>query len=89
MDPTAWMIAWAIVTTAVVVLAYYRLTLGLHEIIGVRLGTGHQAEFYAKQHKVERRMEKLDVVGLALTVLSAVMVIVIAILWAVQAAAAR
>jgi hypothetical protein len=35
MELTTWMIAWALLTTIVVVLAYYRLTLGLHEILGV------------------------------------------------------
>jgi hypothetical protein len=83
----AWIVVWAIVTTAVVVLAYYRMTLGLHEIIGVRLGSGHQAEFYGEQIKLERKMDKLDVFGAILTGLSAVMVVVIAILWAIEASA--
>ncbi len=89
MDLTTWMVAWAVVTTAVIVLAYYRLTLGLHEILGMRLGSGQQVEFYAEQRQVERRMEKLDILGVVLTATSAVMVVVIAILWALEAAAAR
>jgi len=89
MDLTTWMVAWAVVTTAVIVLAYYRLTLGLHEILGMRLGSGQQAEFYAEQRQVERKMEKLDILGVALTAMSAVMVVVIAILRALDAAGAR
>jgi hypothetical protein len=81
----AWIVVWAIVTTAVVVLAYYRMTLGLHEILGVGLGSGHQAEFYGKQLKLERKMDKLDVFGAILTGISAIMVVVITILWAIEA----
>jgi hypothetical protein len=83
----AWIVVWAVVTTAVVVLAYYRMTLGLHEILGVRLGSGHQAEFYGEQLKLERKMDKLDVFGAILTGLSAIMVVVITILWAIEASA--
>ena len=39
----AWIVAWAVVTTALVVLAYLRLTFGLHEILGVKFGSPEQA----------------------------------------------
>jgi hypothetical protein len=85
MSLMAWIVLWAVVTTAVVVLAYYRLTLGLHEVLGIKLGSGHQAEFYDQQLKIERKLDRLDMFGVILTVASALMVITIVILWAIEA----
>ena len=85
MELTTWMIGWALVTTIVVVLAYYRLTLGLHEILGVHFGKG-EAEFYREQLGKERRFNKVDLAGIALTALSALMMLVIIVLWAIESA---
>ena len=88
MDLMSWIIAWAIVTTAVVVLGYLRLTFGLHEVSGVRFGSGHQEEFYQQQQKMDRKLHRLDFFGIALTVISALMVLVIIVLWAIESAGA-
>jgi hypothetical protein len=82
----AWIVAWTVVTTAAVVLGYFRMTFGLHEILGVRLGSPHQKEFYLEQQTVERKLNKIDMVGIGLTLVSAVMMLVIVALWAIQSA---
>lgn len=86
MDLMTWIVAWTIVTTLVIVLAYFRLTFGLHEILGARLGSARSAEFYEEQKHVEQRFNRLDVVGMTLTVASALMMFVIVILWAIESA---
>ena len=80
----AWIVAWAVVTTAVVVLAYLRLTFGLHEILGVKFGSPEQAQFYLEQHKNGRRLERLDFVGIMLTVVSAVLALIVLFRWALE-----
>ncbi len=88
MDLMNWIIVWAAVTTAVVVLAYLRLTFGLREISGVRFGSAEQTEFYEQQQKMERKLNRLDFFGIALTVVSALMGLVIIVLWAIESAGA-
>ena len=83
MDLMTWIIAWAIVTTAVVVLGYLRLTFGMHEVLGVRFGSGHQGEFYQRQQEMDRKLNRLDFFGIGLAVVSALMVLVILFLWAI------
>ena len=83
-----WVIAWAVVTTAVVVLGYLRLTMGLHEVLGVRFGSGHQAEFYSEQRMQSQRMKRLDLIGMVLTAVSVLMVLVVLALWAIESAGA-
>lgn len=84
-----WIVIWAVVTTAVVVLGYLRLTFGLHEILGVKFSGSEESKFYIEQGKVERKLEKLDILGIALTALSAVMAVILVLLWAAQSGAAR
>ena len=86
MDLMTWVVAWAVVTTAVVILACLRLTFGLHETLGVKFGLGEHAEFYGKQQQVSRTMNRLDVLGIVLTAVSALMVLVIIALWAIESA---
>lgn len=86
MSLMGWVIVWAVVTTAVVVLAYFRLTMGLHEVLGVRFGSGHQAEFYGEQRAQSRKMKRLDAAGMILTAASVLMVFVIVVLWAIESA---
>lgn len=81
-----WIVAWTIVTTIVVVLAYFRLTFGLHEVMGARLGSAQSAQFYEEQRHSEQRFNRLDVAGMMLTVTSALMMFVIVILWAIESA---
>jgi hypothetical protein len=84
MNLMTWIVAWTVVTTVVIIVGYFRLTFGLHEILGTRLGSPDQAEFYQEQRKVERRFNRLDIVGMTLTVASALMMLVIVILWAIE-----
>ncbi len=84
MDLMTWVVAWAVVTTAVVILALLRLTFGLHDTPGLKIGAGEHAEFYGKQQEAGRTMNRLDVLGIALTVVSALMVLVIIGLWAIE-----
>jgi len=79
-----WIVGWTVVTTIVVIVGYFRLTFGLHEVLGIRLGSAHQSEFYEKQQQVERRFNRLDLVGMTLTVVSALMMLVIVFLWAIE-----
>ena len=84
MNLMTWIVGWTVVTTIVVIVGYFRLTFGLHEVLGTRLGSTHQAEFYEQQRKVERRFNRLDIVGMTLTVVSALMMVVIVFLWAIE-----
>ena len=81
-----WIVAWAVVTTAVVVLAYLRLTFGLHEVLGVKFGSPEQAQFYLEQGKNARKLERLDLVGITLTAVSALLALVVLFLWAIGSA---
>ena len=80
MNLTPWMIAWATVTTAVLVLAFYRLTLGLHEDPGMYIDANeaHQAEAKAAS---DARITKVEFYGKALTALSAFLILVTVVLW--------
>ena len=84
MSLSVWMIAWAAVTTVVVVLAYLRLMLGMHDIMGARFGSAGQAEFYDAQRKITRRLSRLDMVGIPLTILSALLLVVVILLAAIE-----
>ena len=86
MDLITWVVAWAVVTTAVVVLGYLRLTFGLHDTLSVKFGSGEHSEFYGKQQQAGRTMNRLDVLGIVLTAVSALMVLVIIALWAIESA---
>lgn len=79
-----WIVAWAVVTTGVVVLGYLRLTFGLHEVLGVKFGSPEQAQLYFEQQKSERRLQRLDVVGIVLTAVSGVLALVVLFLWAIE-----
>jgi len=80
MDLSLWMVIWVVVTTAVVVLAYFRLTYGLHDILGVRFGA-HAQEFFEEKEKVEHRMDTLDKVGILLTALSVLLALGLVLAW--------
>jgi hypothetical protein len=82
MDLTSWMILWVVATAIAVVLAYYRITLGLHDEIGMRLGTANQTEFYQRQWKLHHRMTQLDRYGIVFTVASAILAVVVVLAWA-------
>lgn len=86
MDLTSWMVLWVAATAIAVALGYYRIALGLHEEMGMRLGSAHQTEFYQRQQKLHRRMTQLDRYGIAFTVASAILAVVVVLAWALESA---
>jgi hypothetical protein len=84
MNLMTWIVAWTVVTTVVIVVGYFRLTFGLHEVLGMRLGEPDEVKFYQEQTNVDRRFNRLDLIGMTLTVVSALMMLVIVILWAIE-----
>lgn len=84
MSLMTWIVAWTVVTTVVIVVGYFRMTFGLHEILGMRIGSSDDAKFYREQANVDRRFNRLDLIGMTLTVVSALMMLVIVILWAIE-----
>lgn len=92
MELSGFVVAWLIVTTIVVVIGYYRLTLGLHELLGVRFGSVDEADdktFYIQQGRIERKMEAIDKIGVALTATSAILAVVIVLMWAAASGGTR
>ena len=81
MDLTTWIIAWAVVTTAVVVLGYYRVILELQGDPGMHLYSveGNQT---LEQATLARKICGVDRCGQILTIVSVVLVVAIAIMWA-------
>lgn len=80
MNLTPWMIAWATVTTAVLVLAFYRLTLGLHEDPGIYIDANEARQARSKAAS-DARITKIEFYGKALTALSALLILVTVVLW--------
>ncbi len=66
--------------TAVVVLGYLRLTFGSHEV----LRWIAPASTVFEQQKNGRRLERLDIVGITLTAVSAVLALVVLFLWKIE-----
>jgi hypothetical protein len=84
MDLTSWMVLWVAATAIAVALGYYRITLGLHDEMGMRLGPANQTEFYQRQQKLHHRMTQLDRYGIAFTVASAILAVVVVLAWALE-----
>jgi hypothetical protein len=80
MNLIPWMIAWATVTTAVLVLGFYRLTLGLHEDPGMYIDANqaHQAEAKAA---IDAKISRIELYGKTLTVVAALLMSITLILW--------
>ncbi|MBI1353115.1 MAG: hypothetical protein GC160_02130 [Acidobacteria bacterium] len=85
MELTTLIIGWVLVTTTVVVLAYMRMTMGLHDILAVRF-TGQGPAVDPKESQRTSRMTKIDRVGIPLTIVSAAMALAILVVWAMQQA---
>jgi uncharacterized membrane protein YhfC len=83
-----WIIAWAVVTTVVLVLAFYRLTLGLHEDPGMHLDAAEAPQAKAKAAMV-RRIDKVELYGKSLTIVSAVLIGLTVFLWVYGAVMTR
>ena len=74
------MIAWAFVTTAVVVLALWRLLAGLHDEGGMHFIEGQEAEIQTRA-RMSQRLDKIELAGKTLTVVSALMITVIGVMY--------
>ena len=81
MDLTPWIIAWAVVTTAVLALGYYRVILELQGDPSMHLYSveGNQS---LEQATLERKIYWVDRCGQALTIASVILVVAIAMMWA-------
>jgi hypothetical protein len=84
MDLTSWIILWIAATAIAVVLGYYRMTLGLHDVMGMRIGEPDQAEFYQRQQSLQRKVTRLDRYGIGFTAVSAVLALVVVLIWAIE-----
>lgn len=86
---TGLIVAWVVVTTAAVVLGYYRMTLGLHDIIDIHLSSNNGEGLAPEDIRRGGRMAKLDKWGIPLTVLSVLTMIAVVLVWASENAAGR
>lgn len=80
-------VGWVMVTTLVVVLAYYRMTLGLHDVIDLHFAMKDGVD--PEEARRGSRMGKLDKFGIPLTALSAIMAIGVVLVWAMESAGGR
>ena len=80
-------VGWVVITTLVVLLAYYRMTLGLHDMIDLHVAMKDGLD--PQEVRRGARMGKLDKFGIPLTVLSALMAIAVVLVWATQSAGGR
>jgi len=85
MDLTTLIISWVVVTTVVVVLAYMRMTMGLHDVLEVHL-SGNEPAIEPKDRRRFTRIERIDRIGIPLTVVSALIAIAILLVWAAEQA---
>ena len=79
-------VIWAVVTTMVVVLGYWRAKLGLHEIIDVHFGEAGAPDLDPKEMRRGRKIEKLDRIGIPMTALSVLLALAMLLVWAVESA---
>ncbi len=85
MELTTLIMLWVLVTTAVIVLAYVRMTFGMHDLLQVHF-SGDRPSVDPREVKVSSRVRALDRVGIPLTVVSALLALAIVLVWAVQQA---
>lgn len=88
MELTTLIIIWALVTTTVVVLAYARMTIGMHDILQVHF-TGDRPPVDMSAVTTSKRLRMLDRIGIPLTALSALLALAILALWAMEQAGPR
>lgn len=83
MDLTPWIIFWAAVTTVVMLLAFYRLSLGMHEDADLHLNEEDAAP-NLEQVAMAKRIDLVEMIGKSLTVVSVLLVFFIAGVWAFE-----
>ena len=89
MDLTGWIVVWVLVTSVAVVLGYARMTIGMHDVLGMKIEEADAGKFYEKQQAITAKLKRLDRFGITATVLSAASALVILVLWAMQSAGGR
>ncbi len=80
-----WLVAWAILTTVLVILLLYRARLTSREVTGIRIDDT-EVDLPEVQRKFAQKMEKIDFFVRRLTVASVVMIVAIGVLWLYQVA---
>ena len=83
MDLTPWIIFWAAVTTVVMLLAFYRLSLGMHEDAVLHLNEEDSAP-NLQQVAMAKRIDLVEMIGKSLTIVSVLLVMFIAGVWAFE-----
>ena len=85
MDLTTLIAIWAVVTTVVVILAYMRMTMGLHDVLDIHL-SGNRPAVDDHDVKLSNRVQTIDRIGIPLTVVSGLLAAAIFVVWAMQEA---
>lgn len=81
LDLVPWLIAWALITTGVVVLALWRNMLGLHDFGGLYLAKGEERDA-EEEARITRKIARIELWGKTLTVVAAVLIVGIGAAWA-------
>jgi hypothetical protein len=79
-DLTPWFIGWALLTTAVVVLALWRNMLGLHDMTSLFIAESER-QSAEEEDRITRKIARIETWGKALTVASAMLILGIGIAW--------
>ena len=77
-----WIIAWGIVTIIVLFLASYRLKIVSHEVTGVHVLEAPEVD--EDQRVTARKLLRVDFAGKMLTVISALLIVVIGLIYGYQ-----
>ena len=86
MEMMTWVVLWVLVTSAAVVAGYARMTIGMHDVLGMKIAEPDTKSFYEKQQRITAKLKNLDRFGIAMTAGSAVLALVILALWAIESA---
>lgn len=77
---TPWFILWALITSVVLFLAFWRLMMGLHHSDSLHLGTGEERAL-EQEVQATRTMTRIESWGKTLTVISLILIAGIGIAW--------
>ena len=77
---TPWFILWALITSVVLSLAFWRLMMGLHHSDSLHLGTGEERAL-EQEVQATRTMTRIESWGKTLTVISLILIAGIGMAW--------
>ena len=77
---TPWFILWALITSVVVSLAFWRLMMGLHHSDALHLGEGEERAL-EQEVQATRTMTRIEFWGKTLTVVSLILIAGIGMAW--------